>query len=613
MTRSRFLALYLVLAVSPVAVHAQALQGIALFEEHCAMCHGGDGAVRAPDRTSLSQLTPEAILEALTTGSMAVNASKLADPQKRMLAEQLALRPLGALKAGHASAMKSQCAARPFGDPAKGPMWNGWGNGSSNARFQSAAAAGFGAAQVPKLALKWAFGFPNGSSAYAQPTVAGGRVFVGSDSSFVYSLDAATGCVYWSFPAEAGVRTAISLGPIKTGSSSRYAIYFGDLKANVYAVDAEKGTLIWSKRADDHPLARVTGAPTLEGGRLYVTVSSLEEASGANPRYACCTFRGSVAAYDAATGERVWKTYMIPDEPRPVTKNSLGTQLFEPAGAAIWSSPTVDVKRGAVYVATGNAYTEPAAPLSDAVVAVELKTGKVLWSRQVTPNDVFVVGCGGANAGRDNCPEDVGPDVDFGNSPILRALPDGRSVLVLGQKSGVAWAFDPDKGGEVVWQRRVGQGSALGGMEWGSAADDRIAYFPVADGLLGADVAGGLHALGLGSGEVVWSTRPPPVDCKDNPRNCVQAQSAAITVIPGVVFSGTTNGIMRAYSTFDGKIIWEYNTARAYETVNGVAGKGGSINGPGPTVAGGMLFMNSGYAYVGGGAPGNVLLAFGVE
>jgi polyvinyl alcohol dehydrogenase (cytochrome) len=600
------------LFLDPSLASAQAIQGIALFEQNCAACHGAtSGDSRAPDRETLRRLSPEAIVTALTTGSMAANATALNDAQKRAIAEQLTGRPVGALQAGQASSMKNRCQVTPFVDPSTSPMWNGWGVDAGNSRFQPAAAAGLTPALVPRLTLKWAFGFPNGTSAYGQPTLAAGRVFVGSDSGFVYSLDAKSGCVYWSFQTQAGVRSAISIGPVKTVAGQRYALYFGDLKANVYAIDAESAAVIWTTRADTHPLARITGAPALEGGRLYVTVSSLEEAAGANPKYPCCTFRGSLMALDAATGLEYWKSYPIDQAPKPTKKNSIGTQLWGPSGAAIWSSPAVDVRRGAVYVATGNAYTEPAAEQSDSVAAFDLKTGKALWFRQLTPRDSYVVGCGANAATRDNCPEDTGPDFDFGNSPILRTLPDGRSVITLGQKSGVAWGLDPDNHGNVIWQKRVGRGSALGGLEWGSGADDQNGYFPVADAGHGPDIAGGLWALKLTTGEVVWSTRPPAMDC--NGRPCVQAQSAAVSVIPGVVFSGTTSGMMRAYSTTDGKVIWEYNSAQAYVTVNGVPARGGAINGPGPTVAAGMLFFNSGYAYLGGGLGGNVLLAFGVE
>jgi len=590
---------------------AQALQGIALFEQHCGSCHAAPAAgSRAPDRQALSQRTPEAILDAITTGSMATNAAALSVPQKRLLAEQLTHRPLGAAAAGVAAAMKNQCVSKPFSDPSRSPSWNGWGVDSTNGRFQPASAAGLSAEQVPRLALKWAFAFPNGTSAWGQPAVAGGRVFVGSDNGFVYSLEAATGCVHWSFQAPAGVRTAISVGPLGGG---RYAIYFGDLKGNVHALDAETAAVVWTRRADPHPLARITGAPVLFEERLYVPVASLEEGAGANPTYECCTFRGSLVVYDAKTGDQIWKAYTIAEPAKPTSKTPSGTQLWGPAGAAVWSAPTIDRAQGAVYVATGNAYNDPAADTSDSVMAFDLKTGARLWVNQVLPGDAYMVSCGQNAANRDNCPKVNGPDFDFGNSPILRTLADGRSVLVIGQKSGTVWALDPAKRGAVIWQRKIGQGSALGGLEWGSAADDQLGYFPVADAQFGAAQAGGLFALRLSTGDEAWRVGPPGVNCAPGARNCTAARSAAITVIPGAVFSGTTDGVMRAYSTTDGRTLWEYNTSREFSTVNGVPGKGGSINGPGPVVAGGFLFTNSGYSYLGIGGAGNVLLAFGVE
>jgi len=589
----------LALMMTPVAARAQVLTGLALFEQHCGSCHSAStGSSRAPDRIALSQRTPESILEAITTGSMRVNAQALTDAQKRVIAEQIALRPLGSSASGAASAMKNACAAdAPVA--ATNSRWSGWGADSGNSRYQPN--GGLAAADVPTLALAWAFAFPNGSSAFGQPAVADGRVYVGSDNGFVYALNAQTGCVYWSFQAQAAVRTAISIGAP--------AIYFGDLKGNVYAVDAVSGAQLWTKRADPHPLTRITGAPTLADGRLYVPLSSLEEGAGANPNYQCCTFRGGVVAYNASTGAELWRTYTVPVTPKRIKKNASGTQLWGPAGSAIWSAPTVDAKRGLLYVATGNGYNDPAAETSDAVVAYNLKTGRLRWSKQVTPNDVYIVGCGATAKVRENCPDDAGPDFDFGNSPILKTLPNGKSIITLGQKSGVAWGMDPDREGLVVWQKRLGQGSALGGMEWGSAADDQLAYFPIADTQHGPAVAGGLHAVKLATGEEVWSWRPKN-DCQPGQRNCIEAHSAAISVIPGALFAGTTTGMLRAHATSDGHVLWEFNTARDFDTVNGVPGKGGSLNGPGPVIAGGMLFSTSGYAYLGTGLPGNVLLAF---
>ena len=579
------------------------------YTEHCASCHEPPEAPRAPSREALSERSPEAIYAALTTGAMAAQGDRLADPIKQALAIYLSGRPFGDLDSGRASAMDNPCATSPLGDPLQGHAWNGWGVDLGNSRFQPD--AGLTADQVPSLTLKWAFGFPNAYSAYGQPTVVGGRVYAGSDGGFVYSLDADSGCVHWSYQAEAGIRTAISLGPVSAGESGQFAVYFGDIQANVYAVDAATGELLWSQSADSHRFARITGAPALFDGRLFVPVSSLEEAAGSQPGYECCTFRGSVVAYDATTGEQLWKSYTIPVEPMPTRETSKGTQMYGPSGAAVWSAPTIDVRRNVLYVATGDGYSAPAEAHSDAVIAFDLDTGLRAWSRQLTEEDLWLVGCSSDAAApnrSETCPDDLGPDFDFGSNPILRTLADGRDILTVGQKSGIAWALDPDRQGRVLWQLRVGKGSAGGGVQFGPAADGDSAYFATADAFAGRD-GGGLTAVRLATGEQRWSTRPPCPE--DGP--CSPAQPAAVSAIPGVVFSGTLDGVMRAYSTEDGRIIWEYASAREYPTVNGVPARGGALNGPGPTIVDGTLFMNSGYSAIGGNGGGNVLLAFGVE
>jgi polyvinyl alcohol dehydrogenase (cytochrome) len=340
---------------------------------------------------------------------------------------------------------------------------------------------------------------------------------------------------------------------------------------------------------------------------LYISVASGEEGQGGNPKYECCTFRGSLVALNAATGAVTWKSYTIAQEPRPIGRNKSGTTRWGPSGAGIWGAPTLDLKRRVVYGATGNNYTEPAQPTSDAIIAFSMDTGKIVWSAQLTPNDVFVTGCG-ATPGP-NCPEGLGPDFDFGNAPMLTTV-GGKDLIVIGQKSGIGWALDPDRQGAVVWQYRAARGSALGGMEFGSALDAERAYFPVADG--NQATAGELHAVTLATGERAWVAMPQPLKCGERARGCTPALLAAITVIPGVVFAGSQDGGIRAYSTSDGSILWEYDTNRSFDTVNGVAARGASINGPGPVVVGGMLFINSGYGAL-GGRPGNVLLAFGVN
>lgn len=566
--------------------------GMSAFERECSKCHGNAAVDRAPSPAAIRQMPPERIYAAITTGIMQTQAANLTDEQKRRLAEYMGGRPLGSADLGDASQMPNHCAPAAMADPAKGPAWNGWGADIHNTRFQDAKGAGLTAAQVPNLKLKWAFGFPLGVSAFGQPSVAGGRVFVGSDIGYVYALDAKTGCVYWSYQAKAAVRTAIVFG--RAGNSPRNAVYFGDMQANAYALDADSGALMWTRRVEDHFSARITAAPTLYAGRLYVPVSTSEGFSASTAEYPCCTFRGSVAALNAATGEQVWKTYTIA-EPKPTKKNSAGTQLYGPSGVAVWNSPTVDVKRKVLYFGTGDSATEPAPETSDSILAVDLETGKVRWSFQAEPNDATLGGCFG-NAKSEACPEHPGPDWDFGASPVLKTLAGGRDILIAPNKSGIVFALDPDRKGAVIWKTNLAESAnkRATNLVWGGAADQQNFYAGLA--------TGSLAAIQFATGEKLWTAHLAAPGSR-------ASYVAANTAIPGAVFIGGTDGKIHAVASGDGKELWSFDTARDFDTVNKVAAKGGSIGSAGPTVAGGMLFIGSGYS-VTSGMPGNVLLAF---
>jgi len=394
----------LVLASCAAAFAQNNDAGAAVYQKQCAQCHD-KGVGRAPQLLALSQFSPEGVLAVLTTGKMAEQGKALTPTEARAVAMFVT----GGKVFGAGDAPKLGVCAEPapvFDKPFAGPYWNGWGVDSANRRMQPAAMAGLRADQVPQLKLKWAFGFPGGGRAFAQPTVAGGRIFAGSDSGKVYSLDASTGCTYWVFKADAPVRSAISIGKV----GAKWVAYFGDQRAQAYAVDAATGALLWKVRVEEHPAAMITGAPSLYDGRLYVPDSSYEEVTGGSPKYECCKFRGAVTALDAATGKQIWKTYTIAEAPHPVRKNKQGTQLWGPSGASVWSSPTVDPSRHAIYVTTGDAYSDPPARTSDAFLALDMDTGKLLWSRQMTAGDAFNLGCPTG----DNCPEANGPDFDFG-------------------------------------------------------------------------------------------------------------------------------------------------------------------------------------------------------
>lgn len=574
--------------------------GAALYQARCAACHDNDSAQgRVPKREQIAVRAPEAIVNTMFEGPMIPQASGLTLEEGRAIARFITGKEFSSVSnvpMGKCEAPAKKLSLAP-GD------WNGWGVEPENSRYQ--AKPGLSVTDIPRLKVKWAFGFPGDSRAYAQPSVAGGRVFVGSASGTVYSLDAATGCTNWSFKADGAVRTAISIGRSKTGG--RYIAYFADLRATAYAVDAGSGALIWKQKLDNHPYARITGSPVFYEGRLFVPVASLEEASGLTPQYECCTFRGSLVSLDAETGRQLWKSFTVLDPPKAYKKNKDGGQMFGPAGAGIWSAPTIDAKRKLVYAATGDSYTDVEINTSDAILAFNIDNGSLVWVSQVTPKDNYIVGCPKSP----NCPEVLGPDYDFGSSAILRTIGGGKQIIVAGQKSGVVWGLDPDQKGKVLWQTKLGTGSVIGGVEWGHGADGENTYVAISDIAVRENAQPGISALKLGTGERVWSTPAPKVTCATK-TGCQPAQSAAVSIIPGAVFSGAVNGHFRAYSTKTGEILWDFDTARPFDTVNKVPGKGGSINGGGPAIANGMVFTNSGYGSF-GQADGNVLLAFSVD
>jgi polyvinyl alcohol dehydrogenase (cytochrome) len=524
---------------------------------------------------------------------------------------------------GHCPASASTIAAKP-----KPPSWNGWGVDLHNSRFQPAGEARLTASEIPRLRLKWAFGFDGARMAFSQPAVAGGRLFVGSESGDIFALNPDSGCAEWSFHAHASVRTGFVIGPSPIKHSATGTVYFGDQKGAVYALDSATGRLLWKAQADPHPAAMITGTPQLFQGRLYVPVASYEENFAPDTHYQCCSFRGSVVAYDAQTGKQAWKTYMISNAPRKTGTSKAGTQLWGPSGAGVWSAPTLDPPHRVLYVATGNNYSDPVTNTSDAVLALNMDTGKILWTQQATPNDAYNSSCElFMDPTQSNCPPEKGSDFDFGSSPILVTTRDARAILIAAQKSGVVYALAPGNRGKIVWQTRIGKGGPLGGIEWGAATDDQKVYAALSDcdwktfGRIengqtksvvdmDPDKGGGLFALRLSDGQKVWQT-PTPAACADRV-HCSPAQLAAVTALPGVIFSGALDGHLRAYSSQTGKVLWDFDTARDFLTVNGVLAHGGSLNGPGAVVVGGIVYVNSGYARF-GEAPGNVLLAFSVN
>lgn len=603
-------------AAMPDGASEQAHPGEAPYRKHCASCHEG-GVYKAPHRMFISMMAPDAILSSMG-GIMAAQSEALTGQEKTDVAEYLAGRSLASAQVKYPP---PSCESSEL-DLTKPPAQAGWGADLRNSRFRPAASGGLSADNAGSLELKWAFAFPNAIQARSQPAVAGGTVFVGSQSGRVYALDATTGCVRWTFRASAEVRTAIVVSPWQTAeANARPTLYFGDILARAYSVDAVTGELNWSTRVDDHPNATITGTPTLVGEQLFVPVSSLEVVSAADPDYACCTFRGAMVALNTGDGDIQWKTYTVDEEPAPAGKTSVGTAILAPSGAPIWTSPTVDLERGQIYAGTGENYSTPADGSSDAIIAFDMATGKKNWVTQTTSGDSWNAGCLiYFTKDASNCPEENGPDFDYSASPILLSLGKDNDILVVGQKSGTVYGLDPDTGREV-WMTPVGRGGVQGGVHFGMAAGDGLVYVPINDMFYPEDLTRydfkkdprpGIYALNPATGEELWANPAEDVCPEDKKEWCDPGISAAATAIPGAVIAGHMDGHIRIYSAATGKVLWDYTTLREFNTVSGEVAQGGSMSGSGATVANGMLYMNSGYGIY-EHMPGNVLLAFGLK
>jgi polyvinyl alcohol dehydrogenase (cytochrome) len=580
--------------------------GMALYQAHCAACHDGQ-VPRAPHMITFSTIGAGAILNAMNNGVMRVQASALSATEREVLAGFLAGEAMAPPKPVLACADTLSRLA-----PSDSDAMQGWGGNAQNHRHANGAVVGLNRENVDQLALKWVFAYPGALRARSQPLVYDGVVFVGSQSGEIYALDLESGCAHWTYSAGAEVRSSLSLGHLPDRKNP--VLYMGDFSATVHAIDATDGTLIWRSAVGDHPDATITGSPKLHDGSLYVPISSSEWATAADPGYACCTFRGGVVSVEASSGELNWRAHVI-DQPAVETgdKNSFGAPRRGPAGAPVWNSPTIDAKRGVLYVGTGEAYTSPAADTSDAVLAFSLETGERQWSRQLLGGDAWNMACFIGEAA--NCPEEDGPDLDIGASTILWSGAN-HDYLLVGQKSGDVYALDPDQGGATVWHNKVGRGGFLGGVHWGMSVNGESLFVPIADttitGRFTGPVSPGIHALDPMSGEVRWYT-PSVADCEGKlpVPVCDQGMSAAITSTEQLVFAGSLDGNLRAYDSLSGEVIWSFDTFGDFQSVSGDVALGGSIESDGPVLYKGHVLVNSGYQF-GARMPGNALMVFAV-
>ena len=591
--------------------------GKAIYDRQCASCHD-NAAGRTPTKKMLNDLSAQAIVTSLETGVMRVIGQWNMDGSQRVaVAEYLSGEKYDAAWAADDS---NSCASSALvsNDPFEKPHWNGWGNGDENARFQRADMAGLTKADVANLELDWVFAFPGETNVESQPTVVDNRIYMGSKSGLLYMLDARSGCTYWTFQAGSSIKNSVLIKQV--GDDDRLMAFFGDISGWIYSLDAITGELIWKIRGDSHPAARIVGGIQHHDGSLYVGMTSLEEGLAIDPNYSCCSFRGTILKVDAATGRTIWQTYTIDETPIARGKNKRGNTVMGPSGATVWSAVTLDKKLNRLYAATSDNYSQPATGTSDSIVALSMSTGKIEWVYQGLVGDAWNAAC--QNGTGENCPDDAGPDEDMGSSPMLMTLPSGKRILAAGQKTGVLHVMDPDNNGKLLWQKKLAEGGILGGIEWGPANDGEQIYVAAADATwreqrflsadteLNPETGGGMFALDPASGKINWEA--PPGSCEgriESPNKCSPAQNAGVTAIPGVVFSGALSGILKAYDTENGQVVWEYDTVRDFSSVNGAKARGGALDGPGTVVVDGTVFVTSGYAKFGAHG-GNVLLAF---
>ena len=591
--------------------HAQPLAGDALYADNCAACHEG-GIPRAPHRDWLAKMAPDAVLDAMNRGTMQEEAAQLSAQQREAVAEYLT----GVELAGYQPPPgPPACTGKALQfDLTQPPALAGWGYDTT--RFVAPEAAGLSKRQISRLKLKWAYAFPGAIRARSLPVVAMGAVFVGSQNGTVHAFDLASGCARWHTRVSAEVRTAIVVEPWAAAQepAAPPRVFFGDLMGRVYALNALTGEVLWQRRADDHPNATITGTPAFHDGTLFVPVSSLEVITAADAAYPCCTFRGSVVALDAGDGHLRWRHYTIEQPALELGRTSVGTQRFGPSGAAVWNSPAVDEDRGLIYFGSSENYSSPADGNSDAVFAVDLVTGDRRWHRQLLAGDAWNGGCYFGAATHPNCPLELGPDMDVSASPVLIEA-GGRQLLIAAQKSGMVFGLDPDNG-RVAWSRQVGRGGVQGGIHFGVAAAGTRIYVPIVD--IPQDSQGraidepgvpGLHAVDAATGSVLWSSLDE--DNCGGRKFCDPGISAAVTAIEGAVFAGHLDGMLRAYDSETGAVLWARDTSRPVPAVNGTA-TGGSIGGPGPAVSRGHVIVNSGYDF-GDHMTGNALLVYSVD
>jgi polyvinyl alcohol dehydrogenase (cytochrome) len=600
--------------------------GEALYQGHCAACHDHPVETRALAKDVLAQMPPERIESALTEGKMKPMAAGLSATDRAAIIGYLTGKSMAAAtpKADWAAGMMCPADRRAVDLSGPAPI-TGFGFDHHHTRTLTAKQAGLTKAGLSNLELAWSIAIPGATAMRAQPAVVGKTVFLPvADDSTVYAFDVsqqAKPCIKWLYKANKGapLRTSAAYGVLADGKG---VLAFAGSDTTVYLLDTRTGAPIWTKKVGSYSNSINTGTPVVLKDRVIVPVSQYEIMVGGANSAVCCNNHGYVLSLSPKDGAQQWR-YDTMEEAKPVKDRGDGKMLYGPSGAPIWNSPAIDEKRRLIYFGTGESNSPPVSLNTDAIIAIGLDDGKQHWSYQATGRDIFVSGCGPhPKPTQLNCVSDtVYRDVDFGASMILGQAKPGQAAVFGGQKSGAVWAMDPNTG-KVIWRQPLGTGSPLGGVHWGIAYDGATVYAPIS--LVGqklpdetvdvTTIKSGMYALDPATGAVKWLFATAP-DCAGDRQKRVPSCgrmygfSTAPAIIDGAVVEGGLDGYLYVLDAHDGKQLWKYDTATAYQATNGVAGKGGSIDAASITVANGLLLVNSGYGMF-GETPGNMILAF---
>jgi polyvinyl alcohol dehydrogenase (cytochrome) len=607
-------------AEPPHAIVAGPHPGETVYKERCAACHDNSEATRSPNRDTLGRMPAGQIVNAMVAGKMMAQAVGLSPSQIDDVAAYLSAAASDKDADKWMEAMACPTGRRAPKLDAK-PTVGGFGFDKENTRRLTYSQAGLKASDFGDMELAWAIAFPAAVSMRSQAAVVGDSLFipVGESNNRLFAFDISKGqqpCLQWVYDGGRTLRSSAGFGTLPDG---RKGVMVGDMGGYVHMIDARTGKRIWETRIGLFEGSIITGTPVLWEGKVYAPSSQFEIMMAGQDSHVCCKIHGGVVAVDAITGAKVWEGHTMPNA-EPIRDRGDGQMLWGPAGAPIWNSPSIDPKRNRLYVGTGEANSIDAHPNTDALMAFNLTSGKIEWSFQATENDVFNVGCG-PNGGGKNCTANtVFRDVDFGASTILTKDPSGREMLLAGQKSGTVWAMNPDNG-TVLWRTDIGTGGPNGGIHWGIAADDTHVYAPISypgrsipGQEVSKDLKPGLYAVNLKDGTIDWKFEATP-DCTDArkkfvPRcNTLFGLSGAPTVIGDHVVTGGLDGRVYVLERKTGKLVQTLETARDFDTVNGVKGNGASVDNASIIAANGLLFVNSGYGLFSQGA-GNVMLAF---